>query len=363
MIYWTVFLTAIASSGVHFFRQLKIIALPVFFALALVLLFINGFKYASVDYFGYLDLFNDTSFKDIKFPFYTTNYGTTGMEFIWASFSSLFKWMGLPFEAWVFFIAVLSMSIKFYFYTKYLKFPLIAFVAYLSLLFAIDLGQLRNGLAGAVLLFAIQPVLKRQFFRFLIVVFIAANIQVIAWVAFPLYFFFWQFKKRPKLMLLLFIALFLISASGGAASLLTSIAILPELVQLKLQAYSERGADARSTALSYVGIVYLLVFSCFYKNKIKILNNKPEVYVLGVFFTYGLMLSYFFTGIHTAAARSLDLLTLPAFIFIFAYLFEDFKRIENKLIILLLGFLFFVLNFYKVVSSESGFAPYQNILF
>src|SRR5690554_3682370 len=119
MVYLLIFFTLTVASLFNFFRDVKLISLVIYTYAYFFLLFIVGFRYASVDYFGYEELFKEASFAYFSFPFFTTHIGTTGMEIVWASLSSLFNFIGLTFPVWVFFVAFLSITIKFYFFKKF----------------------------------------------------------------------------------------------------------------------------------------------------------------------------------------------------------------------------------------------------
>lgn len=362
MIYWTVFLGAALASLIHFFNELKPYAKFLLVLIYATILFIAGFKYASIDYFGYQDLFNEADFSYFGFPFYTATFGTTGMEFVWASFSSLFKLIGLPFTAWVFFVAFISVSIKFYFYKKLTPYFLLAVAIYISMSFVKDIGQLRNGLAGAILLFSIYPIIERKLIKFLFVILLAFGVQAYAIVALPLFWLYPIFKKaRFSLIAMLAILVFL-SFFGGISeiilSTIRSFSLVPEGIIHKLEGYAS-SSSSRIVMFTITGSTYTLFSLLFLVFKDKIFNFNKALFLFGVMHTYGLFLFLLFTGIDTLTARSLDLFSMTSLPFLLLaplYFSKGFTRLAFVLLILLFCGL-------KLYSTMDGFNPYQNILF
>lgn len=362
MIYWIVFFSAALASLIHFFNQLKTYAKFLFVFIYALILFIAGFKYASIDYFGYQDLFDEADFSYFGFPFYTATFGTTGMEFVWASFSSLFNLIGLPFTAWVFFVAFISVSIKFYYYKKLTPYFLLAVVVYISMSFVKDIGQLRNGLAGALLLFSIYPIIERKLIKFLFVILLAFGVQAYAIVALPLFWLYPIFKRaRLSLIAILAILVFL-SFFGGISeiilSTIKSFPLVPGGVVHKLESYTSSSSN-RLVIFTITGSTYTLfsLFFLIFKNKILIFNK--ELFLFGVIHTYGLFLFLLFTGIDTLTDRSLDLLSMTSLPFLLLAPLCFSKGLTR------LVFVFVIILFcgLKLYSNMGGFEPYQNILF
>ena len=107
-LYWALFYTLLFMSIIDLSNRAYIIRFALLAYGYIALLFIIGFKYASIDYFGYQEIYYKTSFNDFSYPFYKSSMGTTGMEFLWATFSSFFRYISVPFEGWVFFVALVS---------------------------------------------------------------------------------------------------------------------------------------------------------------------------------------------------------------------------------------------------------------
>lgn len=360
--YWFLFLSASLISILNLVKDFKYLNLIIYVYSFIILLFLSGFKYASIDYFGYFDLYTKSNLEDASFPFFTSSLGTTGMEFIWAGFSAIFYSSGVSFEGWIFFIALISLSIKFYFFKKWTPYFLVAIVLYISLFFSKDMGQLRNGLAAGILLFAVRPIVERKLLKFLLVVLVAFGVQAYAIIALPLYWFYILCIRFPKSVTLTLIFLAFLSLSGGITKLIfdiiNTISIIPLGVLHKLDGYTS-SSGSRVVVLTFTGIVYLTFSFIFLFFKDKILTISNEFAVLGSFYIYGLLLFLMFTGIDTLTARSLNLFSdLPLVILMLIpfYLIKGFGRLSYLLFVFLFGFL-------TLMKNINDFEPYQNVLF
>lgn len=364
MIYWSTFFTIAATSLFNFFRDAnaKLLSLLAFVFTYLFLLFVVGFRYASIDYFAYEELFNNATFEDFSFPFFTSRPGTTGMEFIWASFSSLFNLIGLPYTAWVFFVALVSLSVKFYYFKKYTPYYLLAIAIYISMGFIKDLGQSRNGLAGAILLFAVRPLIERSFIRFFFVVFIAFGVHVFAVVALPLYWFYGICRKHGAAVFFCLALASLVSAAGGVPDLIMSLvggsSIVPPGVIHKLEGYTATSAS-RINFFTVTGLSYIFIATFYLAFKEKVLLVSKESFAFGAMHLYGVLLFLLTTGIDTVSVRSLDLFSMQSLPFLLLTPMYFLKGVTRA------GYVAGVILFcaLRLYANTDAFADYQNILF
>ncbi|WP_404801354.1 EpsG family protein [Aliarcobacter skirrowii] len=129
--YWILFFSAVTISFLHLFKDTKRLEILFFFLYSYIIIFIAGFKYESIDYFGYQYIYYNSFFSDFSFPFFKGSLGTTGKEYLWATFGSIFNQLGFSFVFWIFLVALLSVSIKFYFFKKFTPYFLLAVVIYI----------------------------------------------------------------------------------------------------------------------------------------------------------------------------------------------------------------------------------------
>lgn len=361
-VYWAILLAGIFSSFLNFIKGFRVGTGILFIYFYAVLIFIAGFKYESIDYFGYKHLYDSVSFSDFSIPFFNTGMGVTGSEFLWASLSSLSKFLELPYELFVFFVAALSISIKFYFFQKWTPYFIVAVVAYIAFGFVKDMGQLRNGLASAFLLFTIVPLINRSFLSFAFFSLLAFGIQSYAIVSLPLYFFYHFLKLSKKVVFTVFFLVLGFSLffdfSTFLISILKNFNLISESFARKVVGYASETQE-QASLISLTGLIYTSVAVIFIVFKDIAFHKSKELFCVGVVFVYGVLLFAITIDVPTMGARSLDMFS-SGFIPLLIALSLNFFRGAYKYLFLAasLGFCFV-----KMFSSVTGFAPYQNILF
>lgn len=358
MIYWYVVIAFLLVSIFHPKSVNPIIQKYFFlFSYIFIVLFI-GLRYASVDYFSYQLIYDSTFIKDIGFPFFESRSGTTGMEFLWALATSALKLIDFPFEAWVFLVATLSISIKFIYFSKNSQHLLLAIFLYVCFWMVKDMGQIRNGLAGGFALLSMGSIIKGNKTRFFLWSLIASSLQIFSLILFPLYFICWLARKKLSYYLIIFAVFFIISINGGIKSLILSLNFIPDILMAKAVSYAERGDIRLPTAFSITGTIYLIIFILslwFWYTKHK---ENRALFVYSICLSYGLMMSYAMTGIYTAQSRALDLMAIPSFIML---LLTCYGLISKKYKPLSLAFIWIVSVTY-FSRLELGFYSYDTIL-
>ena len=356
--YWLLFATISAfsiSEMARFFRPLRQV---LGFITALALVLFVGLRYESVDYAGYQVIWDRVSFQSFGLPFFSAPGGTTGNEFLFASILSAYKAIGLPFEVFLFSVALASLAIKFHFFRRYSPYFLICVVLYLSIGFFKDLGQIRNALAAAILLFSIEPILRRQPVRFLLVVLAAFGVQAFALVALPLYWLYPILRNRVFLTVCLVLA-FTISTLGGTMGIIFYLLdFLPSRMFSKILGYyySEGNIALYYHPLNLTFFLFALLFVWFSPALTRHLHAAPVLVLFHVYSTVIYFLSFDFSPI---AGRIFELLSFNSVIILstqFALLLPKDLRLLYFLSLILYSALLFS-------SGVSGAAPYQNILF
>lgn len=173
-IYIGIFLTLIILSLVEMFTDNK----KIVFISAGLLFFVAGLRY----YTGY-------DFESYKEYYYISNSfsqlidGSVRLERGYLFLSIIFSQMGFTYYTFVLFFSGLSISVLTGFIYKNFKYPSLFLMYYFARFFlARDMGQVRGGFAGVILLFAIPYVQKKQFLKFLAIVFLASLFHISAWV-------------------------------------------------------------------------------------------------------------------------------------------------------------------------------------
>ena len=185
--YYIFSLPCILAAVVSFNNKIDRVFRLLFLFFIVFYVLIVGLRFGSVDYFNYEDIYYKTSISDFSFPFFDSNSGTTGNEFIYATATVVFKYFGLPFQVFLFFVALVSISLKFYIFKTYSKYFALSVLVYLSFNFTKDLGQIRNALSAGIILMSIIFISSRRPLGFYFSIFIASGIQIFAITALPLY--------------------------------------------------------------------------------------------------------------------------------------------------------------------------------
>ena len=178
--------------GLHYimqsFRGCKLFAI---LSVSIFLVFFAGFRAASIDgdYAVYAARFyNIQTFSLWEILF---DYSSVRIEPGFALLTWVLSIIGLS-HVWFFLVvAIISISIKSYFIYRYSVSIYLSFFVYFSHLYLhVDMIQVRGGMAVAILLFAIQPLAKREFFNFLCIVLFAGSIHFFSLVVLFFYPFF-----------------------------------------------------------------------------------------------------------------------------------------------------------------------------
>lgn len=356
--YKLIFIFNLLLSILHFDK--KTVIKQFFPFVAFYLIFLVGFRYDSVDYDSYLWLYSITTFNDISFPFYDIETGTTGSEFIFATLSSFFNAIGFPFYVFSLFIAFVSLSLKFYVFNKVSPYLYLSLLIYISVFVGKDLGQVRNGLAAAIVCYSIFSIYDKKFYHFLFYILLASLIQVFAVIALPLYFLY-HFNIRTKnifLYLLIFSSV-VISLLGGAYLVIEPlIQLIGGDVYAKVYGYatSESRNNLNPFGLGNLFFLAIGLYSIFKSNDIK--ASSPYAHVLILFLVFGTALYTAFADFSILAFRSFELFSAMAITIllpIYVKLFKGYKKLFVILIIYFFCFYTFTINLDQIYEYKMSF--------
>src|SRR5690625_2454445 len=146
--------------------------------IAILILFI-GLRYNSVDYFSYLSIYNNI--KAYGFEGFLKEKGFIALILLEQIFIGSFSFF-------IFLFAALSLIIKYIALRKLTQWVTLAIFSYIAIgLFSKDLGQIRNGLIGGIVLFSIYYAYHKKIFRFLLTIFLASQIHMSALLGLLIY--------------------------------------------------------------------------------------------------------------------------------------------------------------------------------
>ena len=158
--------------------------------------FFTGFDFVSYGSFysdmdGIADVFNGSIDAEAGYLFLTYT----------------FKSMGLNYPTFILFFALFSLGLLFFYLYKNVDYPSLFLMYYFArFYFARDMGQIRGSIASIILLFAIPYIQKQNFWKFLLIVTIAALFHVTAFIFVLGYLFVTVFKKMTIKQSLLLLA-------------------------------------------------------------------------------------------------------------------------------------------------------------
>lgn len=150
MVYLYLYSLSLFGIIVEFSKQ-KYIKILIYFILILSILFVIALRYDSVDYFGYLRIYDEIRAELELFGFFIYEIDKyTPIESGFAILNLVFKYIFDSFYIFIAFIGALSLTIKFTAFKKLSPYFLISILIYLSdEYFWKDLGQIRNALASS----------------------------------------------------------------------------------------------------------------------------------------------------------------------------------------------------------------------
>lgn len=325
-------------------NKLKYQEIGIFLIIFFIFFMVVALRTSGIDYESYIYIYNMQSFEYFSFPLYNGIGDTTGNEFIFATLILIFKSLNLSFQSFLIFIGVLSLGIKFYFIKKYSDFIVLSCLLYFATLFVKDIGQIRHGLAIAIILFAILPLVKRQAIYYFLVVILASLVQVFSIVALPLYFLY-PYLKNKKIAYLFILTSLMVYVSGG---IFDSFMPLTKLFTLSIEQKVYGYYENNELDILYLNVfnISMLVFSLFliyFKEKI----SKNNLFFEGLIVSniYAISFYFFFADLGIIAGRIFELLGLYAVIFIMP---TFIKILKPKIIPIIIILIFSSLLSYKI---------------
>lgn len=322
---------------------------------AFILILFVGLRYNSIDYISYNGIYNSTSFSMISFPFYQ-NLGS-GREFLYASITSGFKYFNLPFSIFIFIFAFISLSIKFRFFYKYSPYFFLTLLLYFSFSIHKDMGQIRNAMVAAILLFSVIPIVQRKFWHFLFITLMAFGVQSFALIILPLYWLYPHIKKRKTiigLLILSIIAFYL----GGLVHLIKPIFIF--LPSSKVISYLNNPHYLNVITVNINMIFLILLGTLLTILKKTYIQEKSFYEGLYFYYMYGLILYLIASDLSIISARAVDIFCYIPLSILVPYIIH---QIDNKKIKIIIYFFTIFFSIVRFIPTSNSMHSYQNILF
>jgi len=359
MIYFLIFLLLVGFSFFELYykddKNVEILIIYSFFGLFLI--FFAGFRQIGFDYDNYHLIFDTVNLS---------NYVENTIEFGFAFLIQLFHLFSLPFNVFLFFIAILSIGIKLDFIARFSPYYFLSLILYFTVNFLLsDMGQIRHGLAMAIVLLSFRDIFNKNKKGFFLKVFIAYLFHSSAIIVFPAYFIA-NIKKITIWHVLVPIALALPFVFIDIKGLLTQIVLYaPAQIQSKVAYYTTSDEFGEKLGFNLTSVFRLIIIAgmfIYYKEGSKTTKYYREIFLL---YIYGTILFFLFNSIAEMALRFsnyfklLEFIILPILVSSCKTLFE--KHLIFIIIVLYSGWSIYKMMFDQYTSIE--YLPYKNVLF
>jgi len=327
------------------------------FVFFIIVLF-GGLRYqVGVDWYNYESIFNESMFDNL--------FGI-GIEPVFNLLIVCTKYLNFDYLFFVFFIFIVSTSLKFAFFFKYSNSFFAALLIYFPIQFmTYDVNGIRQGLAVGIIFWSIHYLLKKRLLPFLAVVTLATCCHYSAAIFFPFYFIAHIKIKRKLIHIIVFSSILLgfLLQDMLLAYVLPKLSGLESVFAQKVSSYSINENFGKGISLGFstfhrLGIFYLFFF---FFDKIKM--DKPLKNILLNSYLISMILYFLFSAIEIIASRgslyyrAFDILMIASFITIP-------KDLKSKILILIIIFLYAVFGVNTNLSLPfNGLIPYQNSLF
>ncbi|MBA5794007.1 EpsG family protein [Flavobacterium sp. xlx-214] len=336
-----------------FFLEKKKVLLGSVISFFILTLFAGLRIHVGYDYDNYYEMFSLIKMGEDIF-----------VEPLFYYFIKFIQLLKLDYLSFIFLIAFLSIGLKYKFLIKYSVFPSLSILVYYSRIYLnTDFGQIRQGLALGIVLFSYPYILNRKFYKYTLIVLLAALIHAAAGLFFPIYFLANKKIKKKVILTTIFVALLI--ATVDLKDLLLQIfeTILPAGLAFKLFYYSSTEESLGITFSVILRLLIILFTIAFYW---KTIEEDEKFRVVFNIYYIGYLFYLIFNSLPQLGGRGsiyfqqFELLLLP-----FLYVYNKNKAVKPLFIAFLIFYsIWGVITILKSVSYQTPyyFEPYETVL-
>jgi hypothetical protein len=319
-------------------------------------------RYDSVDYFSYMNIYSRiTGFATIRDYYYSTG------GFVEPGFALLIIIENRIFGNFYIFIIIFSLInclIKYYIIKEMSPFLILSILLYFSdVYFWTDIGQIRNGMASALVLYSVFYAYKRKPFSFIFVILAATSIHYFAIIGVFIYLI--PLIKRPQTFLWVSMMLVILINGLGLGALLFKAVAESQFIFVSSRllgyinhpVYLKNNGLFRGIFIEYLFLSSFMLF--FYKNLVK---KLPINKVLIPMFILGFSFMLIMRDLDIFVDRIKGMLCVPSSIIIissFILVFKKQERVFPIMAILAYCVMWFALNLKSTLFIDG---PYESIL-
>ncbi|MBU3155330.1 EpsG family protein [Clostridium estertheticum] len=271
----------------------------------------------------------------------------------------IIKSLGLNVNAVFIIVAIISMFIICFTYRKYTKYYLIAIFAYCArFYFMLNMGQIRQGLAMAILLLSIKYIDEQKMFKFVLIVFIAASFHSVSYIMLPMYFIN-KINIKEKLFWYVLIFAMILGSTGWLGIIISNFSnFLPKgVVNYYYSAeYGYKYGIVNSVVLFRILVCFIIFrYRGIMRNNIKYFDVIFKTYLCGVI----ILISFNEVSILAARTAAIFAVFEPVFIGAFISIFKN-KLVGYNFVLI---YIFILIYFNFFLKMFEVFIPYKSIFF
>ncbi|RUO18678.1 EpsG family protein [Aliidiomarina haloalkalitolerans] len=305
----------------------------VFSIFSILLIIVVGFRYDSIDYYAYIDIFHRVSFSEFGFPFYRSVGDTTGNEFIFATVVSIIKALGLNHTTLFVVVATFSIGIKFYLYSR-LQYFWLGCLLFMSFIFFKELSQIRSMLAGSFVMLALFLYSSSKGRAGTMLLLSSGLIQVFSFSS--LFFIFIKKIITPGLFLVIIGLSFAVAiAYGGIGNLLIyASTFFGASVSNKVIGYYYGAFNYESISLNYFNLtsLFFALYFLIYRMKLGFESSLQDILIYAL--AFGVSMYFLFFDFNTVASRFSDLFIMLSLSFLIPLHLEYQKGLVYRHIVI-----------------------------
>lgn len=278
MIYWIIFfflfiVVIFNESELPF--ALRYLFLAVFTLMLTLLAGLRG--NIEPDYANYREIFE---YGDVYLK-----KGGGDVEYGYLVLNSFFRNIGLGFQAIIFFMAILSVVPKAYFFYRYSPNYLFSLLIYFATIYFIfDFIAIRQAVTLAIFMWSLVFVFKKRFFPFLICIALGSLIHLSIILLLPGYFIFNRKFSNNLLYLLVGICTIInvLQIKIGLMGLILEKFVLPDSASGKVEIYA-LDQTFSFVSLKQIGLALVFVFlNSKKRDQIPLMNMLTNIFVTGI---------------------------------------------------------------------------------
>jgi len=359
MIYLVILLALIIMSFFNVNLKFGTGQFIVYIIATVVLILFAGLRVGGYDFDNYHGIFHGLSFGNNNDDL-LDSITEPGFSLL----AKLFKVLNLPFGIFILLFACVAVSLKSKYFLSYSEYPFFSLVIYFSVAYLIkDMGQIRHGLAMAIILVSFTYLFKKKLKGFLFFVGLAFMFHASAIIVLPAYWFAKLKIKPVTYALVSFILLPLLFFDLRPVFLsLIGYTYLPQ-IQSKATLYLY--SDQFGSPLGFnISIVFRLVILGLLVLFAKAGNKRYNYYDdLAKLYFYGIILYIVFNSVSDFAIRTSDYFKLLDCIILPFFVYLGNRRIERSFIfsILLLYSLWSVYKLFTAPDFIESYLPYKTV--